>query len=147
MSSKSGVRFGHKECVPISDGTLLRFLAWGQARFPPHQCIVRLKACAFRRAFCEAVAAAGLPEGNWKPYSIRRGAATDHFRLFGSLDATCIRGRWLNTRTCRIYVSDGISALTEVHTAADVASRLRSLQASLVLALWLSLRSENCSGP
>ena len=44
-------------------------------------------------------------------YSARRGGATADFRNHGLMERTLIRGRWENSRTARIYITDGISAL------------------------------------
>ena len=41
----------------------------------------------------------------------RRGGATQHYRMFASLDATGVRGRWSNSRTCRLFINDAIAAL------------------------------------
>ena len=44
----------------------------------------------------------------------RRGGATQHYRMFASLDATGVRGRWSNSRTCRLFINDAIAALNAI---------------------------------
>ena len=112
--TKSGQRFGHEESVVISDPALIRMLlALSTARLPGDT-IMKVPGPLFRGLFAQAVRAVPLPTGKWKPYSCQRGGATQHYRLFASLDATCVRGRWANTRTCRLYINDAIAALSEL---------------------------------
>ena len=113
-NTKSGQRFGHEESVVISDSALIQMLlALSKARLPGDT-IMEIAGPRFRSLFAQAVRALPLPRGDWKPYSCRRGGATQHYRLFASLDATCVRGRWANTRTCRLYINDAIAALNEL---------------------------------
>ena len=117
-STKSGNRFGYVESVSVTEKTLLRFIAKGKQRFPPEALLISDTPCRFRDIFDNAVTHANLLEGLWKPYSLRRGGATQHFRDSGSMDATCLRGRWAHLVTCRIYVNDANATLTELRTTA-----------------------------
>ena len=83
--------------------------------------------------FAQAVRAVPLPEGDWKPYSCRRGGATQHYRFFASLDATCVRGRWANSRTCRLYINDAIAALNEIQLTPAHVQALEAWQRHLLL--------------
>ena len=51
----------------------------------------------------------GFEHKRFTPYSLRRGGATWHFHKFGSLNKTCLVGRWKHERTAKIYI-DGAAA-------------------------------------
>ena len=44
-------------------------------------------------------------------YSLRRGGATFFFQSTGSLDLAVVRGRWENSKTARIYITEGLALL------------------------------------
>ena len=117
QSTKSGNRYNFAESVPVSDPMLLSTIANFKARARPDSFLIARTEASFRALFRKAVNFARLPRGNWKPYSLRRGGATQHFREHGSMDATCIRGRWANVRTCRIYVNNANAAASEMSTS------------------------------
>ncbi len=73
--------------------------------------IMPCSAPVFRRMFNQVTSALGLDGMNYKPYSARRGGATSHFKTYGSLDLTVERGRWLSSRTARLYIDDGLAVL------------------------------------
>ena len=131
-STKSGTRFNIIESVPITDPFLLSIAAKGIRTHRPDNCLVCCSAAQFRVLFKKAVAAAQLPGVGWTPYSLRRGGATQHFREFGSMDATCVRGRWADVRTCRIYVNDASAAASEMKLTAAQKKRHSELQSRLV---------------
>ena len=43
------------------------------------------------------------------PHSMRRGGATDHFRLHGNLHSTTVMGRWQSVKTCRLYIDQAVA--------------------------------------
>jgi integrase len=129
-STKSGVRFGHLESVVIDDRRLQQMLKAFVRRHLPGDPLCP-PSCAFRRQFALAVEDLHLPDLVWKPYSLRRGGATAHFREFGSMDATMARGRWANARTCRIYVNDSMQALAEVSLSPRTMATLTKFQRRL----------------
>ena len=51
----------------------------------------------------------GLEEYYCRPYSLRRGGATNLFGESGSLDTMAERGRWASVPTARRYIDDGIA--------------------------------------
>jgi integrase len=65
----------------------------------------------FRRMFNQCLVVLELKGMNYTPYSLRRGGATWHFRIFGRMDATMVRGRWSAARSARIYINDGVAEL------------------------------------
>ena len=69
------------------------------------------------------VLAIGADPLRYHPYSLRRGGATHHFKVLGSLSKTCIRGRWRHQPTARIYIQDGV-AMLERHNLSAKERRL-----------------------
>ena len=65
----------------------------------------------FRAAFKLYTDKLGLKEWSFKPYSLRRGGATHHFREHGLLSQTILKGRWLSSKSARIYINDGLATL------------------------------------
>eukprot|EP00959_Pyramimonas_sp_CCMP1952_P347621 7281349-Pyramimonas_sp.AAC.1 len=55
----------------------------------------------------------GLEDHGFALYSIRRGGATHDFSYHGSLDRSIVRRRWSNSRTARIYITEGLAVLGE----------------------------------
>lgn len=117
--SKSGTRYNIVESVTITDMGVIRLakaIMGGKDRgsliFPdgPYH---------FRRCFDQIVLGLSLPSAMlYKPYSIRRGAATADFMSHGKLSRTCVRGRWANEKTCRIYVNESSAALSAIRCSA-----------------------------
>ena len=83
---------------------------------------VDLAAEAEPNLFDETVRGVGLPRMAWKPYSLRRGGATDDFGHHANFDRTTERGRWQSSRTARIYINE---AVAEVGTIVTTPKQLR----------------------
>ena len=47
----------------------------------------------------------------YRLYSFRRGGATYDFGHHGQLDRAIVRGRWSNSRTARLYTTEGLAML------------------------------------
>jgi len=116
--TKSGTRFNMVESVVLDDAALLQRLQWHLRSWPGDQLLYAGGSRSFRRTFDNIVEHLHLPHNLlYKPYSIRRGAATEFFRATGSLSRTAVRGRWQNEKTCRIYVNESMSMLGDIrHT-------------------------------
>ena len=48
----------------------------------------------------------------FRPYSLRRGGATEDFKQHGLMERTLLRGRWGTSTAARHYVQEGLSVLT-----------------------------------
>ena len=48
----------------------------------------------------------------FRPYSLRRGGATEDFRQHGLMERTLLRGRWGTSTAARHYVQEGLTVLT-----------------------------------
>ena len=46
------------------------------------------------------------------PHSLRRGKATELFRMTNSFDAVANAGRWEHLRTCRKYVDQAVAEMS-----------------------------------
>ena len=113
--SKSGTRYNMVESVTIDDANLVVLWSALLADVPRGELVYPEGAHSFRRCFDQLVSDVGLPFSlYYKPYSIRRGAATADFLSHGLLSRTCVRGRWANERTCRIYVNEASSTLSHL---------------------------------
>ena len=64
-----------------------------------------------------------IADNGFKWYSLRRGGATYFFSMHGSMDMCLYRGRWDHSRTAKIYITNGILALSEI----EFSDRQRSL--------------------
>ena len=65
----------------------------------------------FRKVFSSLLEELDISDWGFRPYSLRRGGATEHFRAFNSLSATAVRGRWASPKMARIYLNDGLATL------------------------------------
>ena len=113
--SKSGTRYNIVESVVIDDCSILaRWRELTAGRMPGDSIYVG-GARGFRKLFDKITNMLKLPSGLlYKPYSIRRGAATTFFRIFGSMSKTCVRGRWNNERSCRIYINEAVQTMANI---------------------------------
>ena len=121
-STKTTTRSGGVESVSCSSLLLQRLLTLVCGKLRPGDAILQRTPAQFRVAFDKALSALSLPLC-YRPYSLRRGGATEHFRATGSMDACMERGRWRDARTARIYIN---TALMELSLASvSVESRLK----------------------
>ena len=112
--TKGGIRRGVEESVVIEDPAVARVLNAFVQNLAPGDFILKRTAADFRAKFDQLMGALGAGQWKFKPYSIRRGGATRHFREGGSLSATTVRGRWGNSKTARIYINEGLAACAEM---------------------------------
>eukprot|EP00438_Fugacium_kawagutii_P007120 Skav222893 [mRNA] locus=scaffold1102:245989:248623:- [translate_table: standard] len=62
----------------------------------------------------------------FRPYSLRRGGATQDFRGHGQMERTLIRGRWASNVAARQYIQEGLSILVSLRISPEQAKRIRS---------------------
>lgn len=53
-------------------------------------------------------------KASFRPYSLRRGGATEDFRLHGLMERSLLRGRWGSSFAARQYIQEGLSMLTKL---------------------------------
>ena len=126
--TKTGLRQGAAEALPIFDQWLLRVLhallslraSTGSAR------IWKSSAQSFRRHFRLLCNFFLVQAHNFHPYSLRRGGGTFLLQQGVALEHIMLRGRWKSHSVCRIYLQDGLSALAEIRfsqSTRDLVSR------------------------
>ena len=108
--TKGTSRKGAIEGVSITCPSLVACLVCATSKLLAGDTLLRRSPAQFRACFAKAVLNLQL-DGNFKPYSCRRGGATNFFRRQGSLDAVADRGRWGNVRTARIYINVALADL------------------------------------
>lgn len=78
----------------------------------------------FRKQFRQTVAFFQLGP-QWRPYSLRRGGATAHFRKYGQMERTLIRGRWSTNLAAKQYIQEGLSTLAKLTVTKASAALLK----------------------
>ena len=53
-------------------------------------------------------------KGSFRPYSLRRGGATEDFRQHGLMEKSLLKGRWGTSAAARQYIQEGLSMLTKL---------------------------------
>ena len=123
--TKSGKRFGISEHVIIDElegvvllGRVLAGQPAGAQLFPGGH-------ARFRKLFSQLVGKIGARPDLYKPYSLRRGGATHHWRTLGNLGQTTVRGRWRHQITARIYLQEGGAILDRKGLSQAEKSRIK----------------------
>ena len=124
--TKSGQRRGGAESVRITDPAAVQLL-WiacsrAACRSDP---IVATGAPAFRRWFRWGLETLGVAHVGFLPYSVRRGGATHRFQQDPNVPNILLIGRWNDSRTARIYITEGALFLTKLAlpTQAEASAR------------------------
>ena len=99
--TKMGRRRGAAEMVTIDCPVALRLFIKARRRCHMEEKLV-ISSDFFRRWWRASIAALELDPDVWRPYVLRRGGATEHFRKHGNLESTVFKGRWTCTSTARI---------------------------------------------
>ena len=109
--TKGGKRSGIAEHVVVDELEAVVLLSRLLHRRPAGTQLFPRGTAGFRKSFKRLVLVIGADPSKYKPYSLRRGGATLHFQVLGSLSKTCVRGRWRHQPTARIYIQDGMAML------------------------------------
>ena len=125
--TKSGKRKGVRELVVLNEPYTVAVLKIALLHCDPHALLIRSSAAHWRRNFC--VELAGLSGFGLKPYSLRRGGATSFFVHTGSLALALERGRWNQSGTARIYLTEGCVTAQTIAIPQDLRQRLEKLAA------------------
>ena len=127
--TKSGQRKGVRELVVLDEPYAVAVLKTALSHCDPHTLLIRSTAAHWRRNFNRFVELAGLPGFNLKPYSLRRGGAAAFCVHTGSLALALERGRWNQSGTARIYLTEGRVAAQNFAIPDDLRRRLERLAA------------------
>lgn len=127
--TKSGKRKGVRELVVLDEPYTVAVLKIALLHCDPHALLIRSSAAHWRRNFNLFVELAGLSEFGLMPCSLRRGGATSFFVHTGSLALALERGRWNQSGTARIYLTEGRVTAQNVAIPQDLRQRLEKLAA------------------
>ena len=108
---------GKVENVKVSDPWLAMLLSVLQSQRAKGDKVFPGKAPLLRRQLDSLVQALHLENELITP-RMRRGGATDHFRLHGNLHATTVMGRWQSVKTCRLYIDQAIADRADMNVNA-----------------------------
>ena len=111
--TKAGKRQGAAESVTITEQHVLRLL-WNWKNQATRYSYLTVKPHAWRALFAECIHCLKLDSWGFRPYSLRRGGATNLFVKCGSLDKVLLAGRWTALKTARIYLNSGLAMLSEI---------------------------------
>jgi hypothetical protein len=106
--TKGTHRKGTVESVTLTDPVLAKCFTVFMKPCKPGDLVLQRTPGQFRNAFRAACKQLMLPE-SVRPYSLRRGGATEFFKQCGSIDHVVEKGRWGNFRTARLYVNTAIA--------------------------------------
>ena len=112
--TKTGQRNPHAGTVTFTDLALAHRLRWWKSTVAPHTPLVPWPPAKFRAKFKAALQEAGLASFLFKPYSLRRGGATDLWLTTHNYSLVSHTGRWASERTLRVYIQDSIALLTDL---------------------------------
>ena len=110
-STKGSLRQGAQETVAIDLPWLVALTQALLCRLGDND-FVAPRSTSFRRHFDRIVKKADLQPYGFKPYSLRRGGATELWKRTANLQRVTLRGRWSSDKTTRIYIQDGAAQVT-----------------------------------
>ena len=113
--TKIGQQRGAQELVTIDDPKVGLRVGVAMSGRTPGETLLKCSANHFKNWFSSSLEFLGLGHFGFRLYSLRRGGATHDFRVHGSVSRTLLRGRWSGTSVARIYVTEGLALLTQMH--------------------------------
>lgn len=106
---------GNPQVVRCSDPDLWSLLDQLKRKFHQTTYVWQGNPRSFHRMWKDLLACLNFNAGDYVPYGIRRGGATEYFLATGNMDATLHRGRWMTPKTAKQYIDHGTLVLA-VHT-------------------------------
>jgi len=127
--TKSGKRNAANESISITNElvveSLRSLLSHRQQCGGPSQPLWSSSHAAFRSRFKVLCERFDVQHHAFRPYSLRRGGATDLFQRTRSMECALLRGRWESSRVARIYISDGLSFLPSLRFTPKTQSMMK----------------------
>lgn len=118
--------------VTLVDSTLAMLVKAWQNSVKPNAKLIPWTQYQFRSKFRQALSATGLSEWGFRPYSLRRGDATDLFLTTRNYSVVQHMGRWSSEKVMRQYIETSTALLTNL--------RLRlSPQQRTLISYWISV--------
>ena len=127
--SKSGKRRGENEFAIIDPSPVATIIAMFLASRTAGQSMVNRTELQWRQDFDRLLATLHIDNMEFRPYSLRRGGATQAFVSGMSMSKIMVRGRWRQDQTARIYIQEGTALLQHLALQPAVLLRLQRLAA------------------
>lgn len=112
--TKTGARNPAAGTVHITDVDLVSRIKYWQQSLHHSQRLIPWSGSRFRQVFHSALEATGLSRFTFKPYSLRRGGATDLWLTSQNYALVAHTGRWSSERTLKVYIQDSLALLTDM---------------------------------
>ena len=113
--TKTGSRNPLANSVTLTDDHLVHLLRLWLSTSRHHDYLIPWSASYFRAQFNKGLEQTGLSKWGYKPYSLRRGGATDLWLTSHNYSRVAHAGRWSSERTLRIYIQDSLAMLTNIN--------------------------------
>ena len=131
--TKSGQRRGGPETVHITDPQAVQLLWLATAHSTDRaEPLTGMHPQMFRRWFRQALETLGVTAMGFLPYSVRRGGATHAYQQQPNLPHVLLIGRWEESKTARIYITEGALFLTKLSLPAEALRLAQSYTTWLV---------------
>ena len=112
--TKTASRNPSSGTVHVIDTVLARLLSEWQNQVAWDAPLIPFSASKFRIFFQQVLSACGLQDLNLKPYSLRRGGATDMWISTHSYNLVQHTGRWTSERVMKQYIDDSTALLSNM---------------------------------
>lgn len=112
--TKTAPRNPHSGTANLVDLHLANLLRRWKATHALHDSFFCWSPQRFRAIFQQVLEDCGLQSFRFKPYSLRRGGATNVWLASRNYAAVCHLGRWSNERTMRIYIQDSLALMNDL---------------------------------
>eukprot|EP00438_Fugacium_kawagutii_P025114 Skav225308 [mRNA] locus=scaffold23:63154:63951:- [translate_table: standard] len=112
--TKTSFRNANVDAVHVQHRHLAALLLLWKQSVHKDAYLLSMSPTSFRTLFNKALSATGLDTLGIKPYSLRRGGATQLFSTSQSYSTVTQVGRWSSERTVRIYIADSLALLNDI---------------------------------
>lgn len=113
--TKTGVHNPAAGSVTLTDMQLVQRLSKWKSTLKYSTPLIPWSGPKFRSIFHQCCQECQLSSYHYKPYSLRRGGATDLWISSQNYSLVAHTGRWTSEKTLRVYVQESIAMLTSFH--------------------------------
>ena len=129
--TKGGQRRHCEESVSIHEAKVVHFVRALTQHLAPESCLLQGTVAEFREVFRARLKSLSLERHGYQIYSLRRGGATTHYRIYENIALTLIVGRWQDAAVARLYISEGVQTLLQNEFSQHELNRFRMLASAL----------------
>ena len=115
LAGKSAARTGHTETVMVDDSIAVLMLRSLSEKRSPMEKLHSRSPYSFRKLWRWAIKGLDLDPDTFKPYSMRRGGATDDWARHQDAGRLVMRGRWTSLSTAKNYAVEGLRVRDAEH--------------------------------